>query len=71
MRYTDFRDTIARELRRTARGLTWSQLKTRLRLPFDRPCPEWTKQLETEIGLTRIKGDGRSLLWTVPQTKSS
>ncbi len=65
MRYTDFRDTIHRKLRRHRRGLTWRELRDQLNLPYDRPCPAWTKQLEQEIGLKRIKGEGRALVWQV------
>jgi hypothetical protein len=63
MRYTEFRDTIDGELRRTPAGLTWAELRDRLGLPYDRPCPSWTKRLEQEIGLTRTKGTGRALVW--------
>ena len=65
MRYAEYRGAIESELRRHSAGLTWAELKTRLGLPSDRPCPAWTKQLENEIGLQRKKGAGRSLLWQV------
>lgn len=63
MRYVDYRDSIHAELRRIGTGLTWVQLQSRLDLPYDRPCPAWTRQLEKDIGLRRIKGSGRSLIW--------
>jgi len=65
MRYQDFRDAIRNELRRTRAGLTWTQLRDRLKLPYDRPCPAWTAQLEKEIGLARGRDGkrGRSLIW--------
>jgi hypothetical protein len=66
MRYVDFRDSILRELQRHRTGLTWAQLQDRLALPYQRPCPTWTKQLEDEIGLCRTKGEGRALVWKVP-----
>jgi len=65
MRYVDFRDAIRHELEYHPAGLTWAQLQDRLALPYDRPCPAWTKQLEKEIGLRRIKGGGRALVWQV------
>jgi hypothetical protein len=71
MLYTDFRKTIETELRRTAAGLTWSQMRSRLNLPYDRPCPTWTKQLESEIGLRRVKGEGRSLVWKIGKSRSA
>jgi len=63
MRYTDYRDRIQQELSHSASGLTWAELQAKLALPYDRPCPTWTKQLEQEIGLVRVKGAGRALVW--------
>jgi hypothetical protein len=71
MTYADFRDSIANELRRTPAGLTWAQLQERLSLPYNRPCPTWTKQLENDIGLTRVKGDGRAFVWKVGRRAKS
>jgi len=65
MRYTDFRDSIATALRKSPTGLTWTQLQSKLKLPYDRPCPAWTTQLEKEIGLSRVKRDGRALVWMI------
>ncbi|MEM6332118.1 MAG: hypothetical protein AAF823_02120 [Planctomycetota bacterium] len=65
MRYTEFRDAIQRGLRRRGSGMTWAELREALDLPYDRPCPEWAKRLEAEIGLTRVKGSGRALVWRV------
>jgi hypothetical protein len=65
MRYVDFRDRIRRELKRKPSGLTWMELRERLDLPYERPCPTWTKQLENEIDLRRAKGKGRALVWTI------
>ena len=63
MRYADYRDAIRKGLRSNAAGLTWSQLRGRLQLPYDRPCPAWTRQLEADIGLVRTKGTSRALVW--------
>ena len=65
MRYTEFRDAIQIALRQMPEGLTWVDLRDRLGLPYDRPCPTWTRQLEKEIGLSRVKGRARSLVWSV------
>jgi hypothetical protein len=65
MRYTEFRDAIRHELRRRRGGRTWSELRDVLDLPYDRPCPTWVRQLEEEIGLTRQKGGGRALIWSL------
>ena len=63
MKYTEFRDRIERELKRKRSGATWKELKHRLDLPYDRPCPTWVKQLEDEIGLTRSRNNGRAYVW--------
>jgi hypothetical protein len=63
--YTEFRDSIATALRTNRTGLTWPQLQSKLKLPYDRPCPAWTAQLEKEIGLSRVKGAGRALVWMI------
>ncbi|MEM1210202.1 MAG: hypothetical protein AAGI54_13140 [Planctomycetota bacterium] len=70
MRYIEFRDLIHRRLKRRKAGMTWAELRDTLELPYDRPCPEWTKRLEEEIGLTRVKGAGRALVWQVEQSTS-
>src|SRR5687767_2523135 len=68
MRYADFRDSIREALRRNPAGLTWAQLRDLLSLPYDRPCPTWTKQLEREIHLSRGRGAaGRALVWRIPR----
>jgi hypothetical protein len=63
MRYTDFRILIHDELLCNPAGRTWAELRDGLALPYDRPCPEWTRCLEREIGLLRAKGEGRALIW--------
>jgi hypothetical protein len=68
MRYVEFRDRIGEELRRTPTGLTWAELKRRLKLPYNIPCPEWVKQMEHEIGLSRERISGRSFTWKVLPT---
>ena len=65
MQYVDFRDLIREELKRHPTGLTWAQLRNQLNLPYDRPCPTWTKQLEKEIRLSRTRGAGRSMVWNI------
>ncbi len=71
MRYADFRSAIQTELLRHPAGRTWTELRDRLALPYDRPCPTWTRSLEREIGLIRAKGQGRALLWKLNPARSS
>lgn len=63
MRYAEFKGAIQRHLREHREGATWVELREALSLPYDRPCPEWTRMLEEEIGLVRRKGTGRSFVW--------
>ncbi len=65
MTYVAFKSAIAGELKRHRAGQTWQELRSRLRLPYDRPCPEWMRRMEKEIGLVREKGEGRALVWRV------
>ena len=67
MRYVDFRETIRSELNRHREGLTWRELREKGQLPYERPCGTWTRWLEKEIGLRRVKveGSGNSLVWTL------
>jgi len=69
MRYTDFKRAIYTRLRVEPAGRTWAQLKEDLRLPYDRPCPEWTRRLEEETGLVRRKGSGNALVWRLEGTR--
>jgi len=65
VRYTEFRERVQKQLRRKPMGSTWAELRDDLDLPYDRPCPSWTKRLEQEIGLTRVSRRGRALVWKV------
>lgn len=65
MRYTEFRESIQSFLRKNPSGVTWMELRDALKLPYDRACPGWTKRLEQEIGLVRVKGAGRALIWKI------
>lgn len=64
MTYRKFKDLIHARLQTCGNGMTWRELKDDLGLPYDRPCPEWTRRLESEIGLIRKKGVGNALVWS-------
>lgn len=69
MRYTEFRDLIVNALREHPHGLTWAELRTKLDLPYDRPCPSWLNRMEMETGLSRRKGVRNSFIWQIQQNK--
>ena len=63
MTYAQFKDSIHRCLRQNPDGFRWVELRDKLHLPYERPCPEWTRRLENEMGLVRRKGKGRAFVW--------
>lgn len=67
VKYTEFRDLIQRELRLYPDGFTWEELRTRLKLPYDRPCQSWLRRMENDISLVRRKGGGRAYVWTIEE----
>jgi len=67
MRYLDFKGQIQTALRDHPAGLTWAQLRDRLCLPYDRPCPTWVRSLEADIGLERTPGESRALVWRLAE----
>jgi hypothetical protein len=70
MFYEQFRDLIQAKLLKRRRGMTWRELRDDLGLPYDRPCPEWTRRLESDIGLIRRKGTGKALVWLCASQKN-
>jgi len=63
MTYGEYRDTIRSALEAQPKGLTWVELRELRGLPYVRPCPEWTRRLERDIGLERKKRRGNALVW--------
>ena len=70
MTYASFRDLIRAELKVNREGLTWQKLRSKLKLPYDQPCPEWMRRMEREIALVREKGEGRALVWRLNHRRS-
>ena len=71
MKYNEFRDAIAAELKAHPSGRTWKELKSSLQLPYSQPCQEWIGQLENEIQLERKERKGNALLWKLKQEKAA
>ncbi len=63
MRYEEFRDAVRGHLILNPQGATWKELRDALDLPYERPCPEWVKRLENDMGLCRKEKRGPALLW--------
>jgi hypothetical protein len=62
MTYEEFRDTIQKELKKNPDGLTWTELRAKLKLPQVVPNNKWVRQMEKDIGLLRVK-DRRGIVW--------
>lgn len=65
MRYLEFRNTIEEELLQNPDGLTWAELKEKLNMSYNQPCPEWVRRMEEEVGLSRTRGTGRAYVWRI------
>ncbi len=67
MRYATFRDAIYGQA-----FVARTDLEGTIALPYDRPCPEWIKAMEREIGLKResIAARGRALVWRIDHDPS-
>ncbi|MGF1485113.1 MAG: hypothetical protein ACFBZ8_12200 [Opitutales bacterium] len=63
MTYLEFKQRIVDTLSQQAEGLTWRELKAEARLPYTRPCPNWTARLEAEVSLTRERTQGNAKRW--------
>lgn len=59
--YDDFRDEIRKVLESEPKGLTWTEIKTRLQLSQRTPYHKWVKRMEKEIGLIREKKKGKTI----------
>ena len=65
MKYAEFKESIQKALVKNPDGLTWLELKSSLKLPYNVPCQTWIYQLEDEIHLIRSKGDSRAYIWKI------
>lgn len=69
MKYTEFKDAIHQGLQANPGGYTWVQLRERLQLPYDQPCPTWVARLEAEIGLERKERLRGAYIWKLKPSK--
>ena len=53
MEYELFKEKIKKILTENPKGLTWSQIKRKLRLPQKVPNNKYVAQMEKDIGLKR------------------
>jgi len=65
MIYEEFRDKIKGLLQYNDKGMTWTQIRTRLKLDQVVPNNKWVRRMEKDIGLMRVKGTDGVILWRV------
>lgn len=63
MTYEEFRDGISTVLRESEGPITWTEVRTKARLPQKFPNNQWVRRMETDIGLAREKNEHGIILW--------
>ena len=69
MKFTEFRDSIQKELLAHPSGFTWIDLRDRLSLPYEHPCQNWISRLEQEIDLVRKERIRGAYVWKIKPSK--
>lgn len=64
MTYNEFKEKIQKSLEYRDDGATWSELRDQLALEQIVPNNKWVRQLESDIGLKRIR-DMRGVVWRI------
>jgi hypothetical protein len=65
MTYEQFRDKIKGALQYNDKGMTWTQIRTSLRLNQVVPNNKWVRRMERDIGLMRVKGNDGVIVWRI------
>lgn len=69
MPYEEFRDKIRRTLQYNDKGMTWTRIRSSLKLDQVVPNNKWVRRLEKDIGLMRLKGRDGVVVWRVNHVK--
>ena len=65
MSYEEFRDKIKGALEYNDKGMTWTQIRTQLKLDQVVPNNKWVRRMEKDMGLIRVKGKDGIVLWRI------
>ncbi len=65
MTYEDFRDKIKEVLKEIGRPITWTEIRTKAKLPQAFPNNQWVHRMEQDIGLARKKDSHGITLWSL------
>jgi hypothetical protein len=63
--YESFRDKIACTLKAES-PLTWTEIRTKAKLPQKFPNNQWVHQMEKDLGLVRAKDAHGIIQWRLP-----
>jgi antitoxin component of MazEF toxin-antitoxin module len=69
MTYEEFREKIKRVLQYNDKGMTWTEIRTQLKLEQVVPNNKWVRRMEKDIGLLRVKGKDGVILWRISHVR--
>jgi len=68
MSYEEFRERISEILKRKPEGLSWTEIRDRLKLPQKVPNNLWVRMMEKDIGLVRtLDNKTAKTIWRLPK----
>jgi hypothetical protein len=65
MSYEEFRNKVKETLQYQDNGMTWSQIRGKLKLDQVVPNNKWVWQLQKDIGLERLKQKDNQIIWRI------
>jgi antitoxin component of MazEF toxin-antitoxin module len=63
--YQEFRDKVRQTIQYSDNGMTWTQIREKLKLDQVVPNNKWVRQMEKDIGLMRVKRSDGVIVWRV------
>jgi antitoxin component of MazEF toxin-antitoxin module len=69
MPYEEFREKVRHTLQYSDKGMTWTEIRGRLKLDQVVPNNKWVRQMEKDIGLMRVKRSDGVIVWRVNHVK--
>ena len=71
LEYEEFRDAVQATLGSTERPMTWTEIRTKSKLPQKWPNNQWVRRLERDISLLRIRDANGIIHWSLgPEERS-
>ncbi len=66
MSYEEFRDRIKSVISTAGTSLTWTEIRTKAKLPQKFPNNQWVHRMDQDIGLLREKDSHGIIQWSIP-----